>query len=329
MMLRSRSIRPGIATNVELGKLGTMAEVLFTRLWMLADREGRLEDDAEKIKVKGLANYPVYTIEAVENLLKSLHDCGLIMRYKVPNGRGTPPNSFISIPTFKIHQRFHPREEKSVIPPPPGNARAQRTEKAHPGKTRDEPRTNLGQTQVAPRCPLSSLSSLSSSSAFGGEERARAVLYSDSPVPEGNSPPLSAPVKPPVTEPPKPQPPKPPGQLPPAPKPKPPDPKPTPPPRTGYTEHKPARAVPDMWPHDDGTVSYVRESLRALAEVLHMPEPDDWILRQVLDAGKGAPAERIHAVIRGLYQQRRFENIRSWGLLPVVVAPWFRSARAG
>ena len=84
-----------------------------------------------------------------------------------------------------------------------------------------------------------------------------------------------------------------------------------------------------MWPHDDRTVGYVRDSLRGLAEVLHMPEPDDWILRQVLDAGKGAPAERIHAVIRGLYQGQRFQNIRSWGLLPVVVAPWFQTARAG
>jgi hypothetical protein len=83
----------------------------------------------------------------------------------------------------------------------------------------------------------------------------------------------------------------------------------------------------DLWPHDDGSVSFMRESLRALAEVLHLPEPDDWILRQVLDAGNGAPAEEIHAVLRRLYQRERFATIRSWGLLPVVVAPWFQTAR--
>jgi hypothetical protein len=325
MILRTRQIRPGIATNVELGKLCPMAEILFTRLWMLADREGRLEDDPEKIRVKGLANHPEVTAEAVENLLKSLHDCGLILRYKVRNGRGTPPNSFVSIPTFKLHQRFHPREPQSIIPAPPVSDGAQTNGHAHlgahQGKPKAQPRTN----HAVAICSLSALPSLPSSSAFGGDARAHGSICDSSAV-EEHSPPLSAPDTP---ESRRPVPPRPKAEPPPPPRQQPTPPKPTKT-RTALSERRPPnRQAVDMWPHDAHKVGYVRDSLRGLAEVLHMPEPDDWILRQVLDAGRGAPAERIHAVIRGLYQQQRFQTIRSWGLLPVVVAPWFQSPGAG
>ena len=72
-------------------------------------------------------------------------------------------------------------------------------------------------------------------------------------------------------------------------------------------------------------VAVVRASLSDLASRLRMPAPDDQIVRQVVAAARGATGEAIHDVIRGLYHQRKFDRMRSWGLLPVVVGPWFTS----
>ena len=76
----------------------------------------------------------------------------------------------------------------------------------------------------------------------------------------------------------------------------------------------------------EARVGVVRESLKQLAVMLRQPEPDDGIVRRVIDVAGNASGEDIHAVIRGLHHQERFRNMRSWGLLPVVVAPWFRSS---
>jgi hypothetical protein len=42
--MRARSIKPGICDNEILGTADPLYTLLFERLWMMADREGRLED---------------------------------------------------------------------------------------------------------------------------------------------------------------------------------------------------------------------------------------------------------------------------------------------
>jgi hypothetical protein len=75
-------------------------------------------------------------------------------------------------------------------------------------------------------------------------------------------------------------------------------------------------------------VAEVRASLQRLAHSLRFPEPDDGIVRRVLDLAHGADAAAIDHRIRDLYHARRFDQIRSWGLVPVVLKPWFRPRTA-
>lgn len=53
-MARSRNIKPGIMANEDLAELDAMERLLFIYLWMLADREGRLEDRPKRIKAEAL-----------------------------------------------------------------------------------------------------------------------------------------------------------------------------------------------------------------------------------------------------------------------------------
>ena len=53
-MARSRNIKPGIMANEDLAELGAIERLLFIYLWMLADKEGRLEDRPKRIKVEAL-----------------------------------------------------------------------------------------------------------------------------------------------------------------------------------------------------------------------------------------------------------------------------------
>jgi hypothetical protein len=117
-MARARNIKPGIFTNEDLAELPIEARFLFVGLWTMADREGRLEDRPKRIK---MTIFPADTID-VEPLLEGLHRMGLLIRYEVEG------SAYIWIPGFTKHQKPHPREVASAIPP------------------------YLGTTQAAPRC---------------------------------------------------------------------------------------------------------------------------------------------------------------------------------
>lgn len=106
-MARARNIKPGIMENEDLAELDPFARLLFIYLWMLADREGRLEDRPKKIKVKAL---PYDDVDA-DALLNSLQSKGFIVRYTV-SGVG-----YIQILSFLKHQKPHSNETPSEIPP--------------------------------------------------------------------------------------------------------------------------------------------------------------------------------------------------------------------
>lgn len=113
--MRTRQIRPGIVTNEVLAALGPYATLLFERLWMLADREGRLQDRSARIKAQV---FPYWPDVPVEKLLAELCAAGLIVRYKGLDSSGFSV-AYIAIPNFLKHQHIHPHEVSSVIPPPP------------------------------------------------------------------------------------------------------------------------------------------------------------------------------------------------------------------
>lgn len=119
-MSRLRTIKPGFFLDEELAECDPLARILFAGLWVIADREGRLEDRPRRIKAEVLP----YDECDVDYLLDALEGIGCIVRYEVDGGR------FIAIPTWHEHQQPHYKEALSVLPPPPGESDS--TYKARP-----------------------------------------------------------------------------------------------------------------------------------------------------------------------------------------------------
>ena len=125
--MRSRNIKPGFFKNEILGVLDPLARILFSGLWCMADREGRLEDRPLRIKIEVLP----YDNCDVEDLLKGLQENGFIQRYEV-NGEG-----YIQIVNFLKHQNPHIREKASEIPPFPVEAEGDNSQDT--GETQNSP----------------------------------------------------------------------------------------------------------------------------------------------------------------------------------------------
>ena len=107
MKHRSRILRAGFFTNELLAEIDPHARLLFAGLWLLADREGRLEDRPSKIR--GVL-FP-YEVELnVNALLCQLSKKGFIVRYRVDN------SCYIEVINFKEHQQVYHNEADSVIP---------------------------------------------------------------------------------------------------------------------------------------------------------------------------------------------------------------------
>ncbi len=107
-MARARNIKPSFFTNHKLAKCDFAARLLFSGLWTLADREGRLEDIPERIKVMVLP----YDNVNCDELLSQLVEQGFIIRYIVAE------SNYIQIVNFVKHQNPHVKEGASTIPAP-------------------------------------------------------------------------------------------------------------------------------------------------------------------------------------------------------------------
>lgn len=105
-MPHARNIKPGFYKNEDLAECSVWARLLFPGLWMLADREGRLEDRPKRIKGE---LFPFDSVE-VEPLLQELSRWKFIERYEVGGRR------FIQVLRFLEHQRPHGTEKDSPIP---------------------------------------------------------------------------------------------------------------------------------------------------------------------------------------------------------------------
>ena len=110
-MARARNIKPGFFLNDELAEVAPLGRLLFAGLWLLADREGRIEDRPKKIKAE---IFP-YDDCDVDMLLDSLMQHGFISRYEAQGIK------CIQVVNFTKHQNPHPKEAKSVLPAEEGH----------------------------------------------------------------------------------------------------------------------------------------------------------------------------------------------------------------
>ena len=104
-MARIRSIKPEFFFDEELAELPDQTRLFFIGLWTQADREGRLEERAPKLKAQ---LFPYEKADA-ECMLGELHP-KFILRYTLA-GR-----AYIQIVNFLKHQRPHHTEPESDIP---------------------------------------------------------------------------------------------------------------------------------------------------------------------------------------------------------------------
>jgi hypothetical protein len=136
-MARSRNIKPGFYANEDLAECSVWARYIFPGLWMLADREGRIEDRPKRIKGELLR----YDNVEVEPLLAELEQRGFIVRYAVGN------RQLIQVAAFKKHQNPHHREAPSMLPAPSSRELGAAEPEAKP--TYDERQTQ-GVTEADP-----------------------------------------------------------------------------------------------------------------------------------------------------------------------------------
>lgn len=105
-MSRIRSIKPEFFLDDEIATMEPLARLLFIGLWLMADREGRLENRPKRVKAEVLP----YDDCNIELMLTKLATGGFVNFYEVGGER------YIEIPNFLKHQRPNIKESPSVIP---------------------------------------------------------------------------------------------------------------------------------------------------------------------------------------------------------------------
>lgn len=108
-MARSRNIKPGFFKNEVLGVADPLYSLLFEGLWVLADRDGKLEDRPLRIKAE---TFPYREGMDVDAMLNWLQSNGFIIRYTA-NG-----SKCIKVLEFVKHQNPHKNESASELPDP-------------------------------------------------------------------------------------------------------------------------------------------------------------------------------------------------------------------
>lgn len=112
--MRARNIKPSIFKNELLARLGPWHFILFTGLWCLADRKGRLEDRQDRIEAE-LFPFKFQKVEIsqlLDDLVGTSTKDRFILRYKVKQNR------YIQIVNFEKHQYPNIKEQESTIPAP-------------------------------------------------------------------------------------------------------------------------------------------------------------------------------------------------------------------
>lgn len=116
--MRARNIKPGICKNDELAECSPHARLLFIYMWMLADREGRLENRPKRIRAECFPYEPDVNVEKLLEELQPFLDM-----------YGDDRGKYIHIINFTKHQNPHRNEKESVIPAPECCETAQKVHK--------------------------------------------------------------------------------------------------------------------------------------------------------------------------------------------------------
>jgi hypothetical protein len=109
-MARIRNIKPEFFDDEELAEVPPVTRLLFVGLWTQADREGRLEDRPERLRVRLFPYDQDITATSLAGMLTELDAHGFIHRYTVKGQR------LIQIRTFAKHQYISKREPESELP---------------------------------------------------------------------------------------------------------------------------------------------------------------------------------------------------------------------
>lgn len=140
--MRARSFKPGFFKNELLAKMPPLVRLTFAGLWLLSDRDGRMEDRPAKIKAELFPYGDEIDMDAALTTLAEGDD-PFISRYSV-NG-----HKFIEITKFPKHQNPHVRESASTIPAP--SKAGARTVRG----TRPKPPDSLTPPSLTPDSPFS------------------------------------------------------------------------------------------------------------------------------------------------------------------------------
>lgn len=106
--MRARNIKPGFFKNEYLAECSPAARLLFIGLWMLADREGRLEYRPKRWKGE---LFPYENEDAAALFSELEKDGELVVKYAAEGVQ------YVWIPHFLDHQKPHQNESASTIPP--------------------------------------------------------------------------------------------------------------------------------------------------------------------------------------------------------------------
>lgn len=112
-MARIRTIKPDFFTSDDICALPPLARLLYIGLWCEADREGRFAWAPRAFKRRYLPDDEC----DIEVLCRALLGRDLVRLYG---------EDLAFIPTFLEHQHINPREAKSVLPEPDGDASSTR-----------------------------------------------------------------------------------------------------------------------------------------------------------------------------------------------------------
>lgn len=113
-MARSRNIKPDLFKNELLGDADPLLTILFTGLWCLADKEGKLLDRPKRIKAE---IFPYRDLTDFNGYLTVLQQLGFIDRYSVGEV------AIIKVLEFNKHQSPHKTEKASELPDKPRETR--------------------------------------------------------------------------------------------------------------------------------------------------------------------------------------------------------------
>ena len=111
--MRIRQIKPEFFVDDQLAELCSRdTRLLFIGLWLIADRKGRLEERAARIKAQLFPYDSDITVKKITEMLSSLASGSFIFRYS--NGK----RKLIQIRSFEKHQHCHIKEPDSHLPGP-------------------------------------------------------------------------------------------------------------------------------------------------------------------------------------------------------------------